>query len=93
MNSYNNQLYGGSSSAVAYCSEINSSSYARAVSTLSNDGSAIAMNNVSTHTLAEQRDDNTSSEGIKQTNAMMSRDQPPPPPQVAGIVATVLDFG
>jgi len=92
MDSYNNsQLYGGSS-AVMYCSEINSSSYARAVSTLSNDdgSSAIAMNNsnVLPSSNYEQRDD-TSSEGIKQTNdiSMMSRDQPPP--QVAGIVATV----
>ena len=96
MNYNNNQLYNGSSSAVAYCSEINSSSYARAVSTLSNDdgSSAIAMNNSgvlpsSTYTLTEQRDD-TSSEGIKQTANidMISREQPPPP-QVAGIVATV----
>lgn len=91
---YNNQLYNGSSSAIAYCSEINSSSYARAVSTLSNDGSSpIAMNNSSvlpssTYTLTEQRDD-TTSEYAKQTNDIdtMSRDQPPP--QVAGIVATV----
>jgi len=86
----NNQLYNSSgSSAVAYCSEINSSSYARAVSTLSNDGSGIAMNNVSAYTLTEQRDD-TTSEYAKQTANidMMSRDQPPPP-QVAGIVATV----
>ena len=90
MNYNNNQLYSGGSSAVAYCSEINSSSYARAVSTLSNDGSsAIAMNNSSAHMSTEQRDD-TSSEGIKQTANidMMSREQPPPP-QVAGIVATV----
>ena len=93
MNYNNNQLYNsGGSSAVMYCSEINSSSYARAVSTLSNDGSsAIAMNNsnVLSSSNYEHRDD-TSSEGIKQTNdiSMMSRDQPPPP-QVAGIVATV----
>ena len=92
MDSYNNnQLYGGNSSAVAYCSDINSSSYARAVSTLSNDdgSSAIAMNNSSAYTSTEQRDD-TTSEYAKQTNDidMMSRDQPPPP-QVAGIVATV----
>ena len=89
MNYNNNQIYNsGSSDAVAYCSEINSSSYARAVSTLSNDGTSIAMNNSSVYNMStEQRDDTTSSEGIKQTN-MMSRDQPPPP-QVAGIVATV----
>lgn len=93
MDSNNNQIYSGSSAM--YCSEINSSSwsYARAVSTIStlNDGSsAIAMNNSRTNILTEQRDD-TSSEGTtKQTDAtdMISRDQPPPP-QVAGIVATV----
>ena len=94
MNSINNnQLYSGSS-AVAYCSEINSSSYARAVSTLNGDGSAIAMNNSSvlpssTYTLAEQRDDTTLDTKQTANIDMISRDQPPPPPQVAGIVATV----